>query len=137
MINSFTAMPNSLLPGSFRFSLYFILLGEIWKALNKHSIYVVDSFPVAVCDNYHIQRSRLYRGEAYRGYQASKKRYFYGIKIHLLITDSGQPVEFFLTVGRAYIERLLPKHIHAVTDKGFELKVTLILLACSLNYLVR
>jgi hypothetical protein len=28
--------------------------------------YVLDSFPVAACDNIRIRRSRLYRGEAYR-----------------------------------------------------------------------
>jgi hypothetical protein len=33
------------------------------------------------------------------------------------------------------IERLLPKHIHAVTAAGFELKVALFVLACSLNFL--
>lgn len=188
----------------------FNLLGETWKALNANSIYVVDSFPVAACDNYRIYRSRLYRGEAWRGYQSSKKRYFYGLKIHLLITEQGQPVEFFLSPGsysdtsalkvyyfdlpegsqvtgdKAYtdyeiedilkaahvhlrplrkknskrpvppwihylmssyrkmvettgslIERLLPKHIHAVTPRGFEIKVALFALACSLNYLVR
>ena len=37
--------------------------------------------------------------EEYRGYQASKKRYFYGIKIHLMVTESGEPIEFFLTSG--------------------------------------
>jgi hypothetical protein len=31
------------------------------------------------------------------------------------------------------IEQLLPKHIHAVTDKGFELKVALFVLACSIS----
>ncbi len=35
------------------------------------------------------------------------------------------------------IERFLPKHIHAVTARGFEIKVALFVLACSLNYLVR
>ena len=33
------------------------------------------------------------------------------------------------------IERLLPKSIHAVTAKGFELKVALFVLACSINSL--
>ena len=33
------------------------------------------------------------------------------------------------------IERILPKHIHAVTAAGFELKVALFLLACSVSYL--
>jgi len=33
------------------------------------------------------------------------------------------------------IERLLPKSIHAVAAKGFELKVALFVLACSINFL--
>jgi hypothetical protein len=33
------------------------------------------------------------------------------------------------------IERLLPKSIHAVTAKGFELKVALFVIACSINFL--
>jgi hypothetical protein len=61
----------------------FHTLGETWKALNEHSVHIMDSFPVAVCDNYRIRRCHLH-GEAYRGYQASKH---YAIsQIHLLIT---------------------------------------------------
>ena len=30
----------------------------------------------------------------------SKKRYFYGIKVHLLVTATGEPIEFFFTPGR-------------------------------------
>jgi hypothetical protein len=33
------------------------------------------------------------------------------------------------------IERLLPKSIHAVTASGFELKIGIFVLACSINYL--
>lgn len=77
----------------------FALLGEQWKALNVDSIYLIDTFPIAACDNYRIRRCRLYQGEAYRGYIASKKRYFYGLKIHLMATKGGQPVELFLTPG--------------------------------------
>ena len=75
----------------------FHMLGETWKQLNEDGLYIVDSFPIAVCDNYRIIRCRIYRGADWRGYQASKKRYFYGLKVHLLITKAGQPVEFFLT----------------------------------------
>lgn len=186
----------------------FALLGETWKELNEHSVYVIDSYPIPCCDNYRIGRSRRYRGEEWRGYQASKKRWFYGLKIHIMVTEYGQPVEFFLTCGscsdtkayrlyrfdlpeqawitgdKAYndydvedamieaglrmspirkenskrpvkpwvfylqstyrkivettgslIERLLPKSIHSVTAKGFELKVGLFVLAASLNFL--
>ena len=55
----------------------FNLLGEIWKTLNTDAIYVIDSIPIAVCDNIRIRRSKIYSDENFRGYQASKKRYFY------------------------------------------------------------
>ncbi len=186
----------------------FRVLGETFKELNEESVYIIDSAPIAVCDNIRIRRNKLYGHEAYRGYQASKHRYFYGVKIHLLVTKDHQPVEFFLSPGgfsdpaalmqydfdlpagaqvfadKAYtnylvedvlaeagiqlapdrkknshrpfppwlwgllhhyrnqvetagslIERLLPKSIHAVTAKGFELKVILFVLASSINCL--
>jgi hypothetical protein len=77
----------------------FNLLGNIWKTLNADAIYVIDSLPISVCDNIRISRSKLYADEKYRGYTASKKRYFYGVKIHLLVTQDGHPVECFLTHG--------------------------------------
>jgi len=81
------------------FIILFDLLGQTWKTLNTDAIYVIDSFPIAVCDNIRIRRSKIYSKEDFRGYQASKKRYFYGLKIHLMVTQDGQPVECFLTPG--------------------------------------
>lgn len=81
------------------FLLLFHMLGAVWKQLNNDAIYVIDSLPIAVCDNIRISRAKLYSEERFRGYLPSKKRYFYGLKIHLLITKAGQPVEFFLTHG--------------------------------------
>jgi len=77
----------------------FDLLSQTWKALNREAIYIIDSFPVAACDTIRIPRAKIYQREVYRGYTASKKRYFYGLKIHLMVTQGGQPVEFFLTPG--------------------------------------
>jgi Transposase DDE domain len=77
----------------------FELVGETWKHLNTESVYIIDSFPIAVCDNYRIPRAKLYKHEAHRGYIARKKRYFYGLKMHLMVTNEGQPVECFLTPG--------------------------------------
>ena len=78
---------------------FFHLCAQTWKMLNTEAIYVIDSIPVAVCDNIRIRRSKIYSDEDFRGYQASKKRYFYGLKIHLMVTQDGQPVECFLTYG--------------------------------------
>lgn len=191
------------------FVMLFRILGESFKELNEESVYIIDSVPIPVCDNIRIRRNKIYGDKEHHGYQASKRRYFYGVKIHLLVTKDHQPVEFFLSPGtmgdvdallqydfdlpegsqvfadKAYnhylledildeaeiqlapdrkknskrpmppwlqfflrhyrnqvetagslIERLLPKSIHAVTAKGFELKVILFVLASSINCLV-
>lgn len=45
-----------------------------------------------------IKRCRIYpcqeHEEAFRGYVASKRRYFYGLWVHLLVSGAGEPVEF-------------------------------------------
>ena len=50
-----------------------------------------------------IRHSKLYplqeHGEAFRGYIASKRRYFYGLRVHLVSTASGEPVEFTLAAA--------------------------------------
>src|SRR4030066_273921 len=46
-----------------------------------------------------LETSRRYRGEEWRGYQPSKRRFFYGLKLHLMVPEAGQPVESFLTPG--------------------------------------
>ena len=50
-----------------------------------------------------IRRCRLYpleeHGEAFRGYISGKRRYFYGLRVHLVVTGAGEPVEFSLAAG--------------------------------------
>ncbi len=90
----------------------FGLLAEAFKERNDPDrTYAVDSLPVAVCDNIRIRRCRLYpleagrdddddtpkrRRKSFRGYIASKRRYFYGLRVHLVVTGAGEPVEFSL-----------------------------------------
>lgn len=190
----------------------FEVLGQCWKSQVTEEVFLIDAFPVACCDNIRISRSRLYpleaTGGAYRGYIASKRRFFYGVKVHLLTTSQGRPVEMRLTPGshsdvralwyfgldlregallygdKAYndygledelaaasevkllpirrqnskralsvcaafvqhharkmiettgslLEQLLPHSIHAVTARGFELKVVLFVLAYSITH---
>jgi hypothetical protein len=42
------------------FIVLFNMLGSLWKELNTSWTYVIDSFPVAVCDNYRIPRAKIY-----------------------------------------------------------------------------
>jgi hypothetical protein len=85
----------------------FSLLAEAFKERGggggSERDYVVDSPPVAVCDNIRIKRCRIHprreHGEAFRGYIASKRRYFYGLRVHLVVSGAGEPVEFSLAAG--------------------------------------
>jgi len=185
------------------------ILAEVFKAQNTPQEYCLDSFPIPVCDNIRIKRSQLYQDEAYRGYIASKRRYFFGLRVHMLVTASGQPVEFILRPGsesdvavlkdfnfdlpanaECYADRIyndydfedllreaaqirfkparkknskratdpyvvvhyeqytrkrietafshitgyFPKHIHAVTPRGFELKIVWFILAFAIHF---
>jgi hypothetical protein len=101
----------------------FEMLAQAFKKRNDpDQTYVVDSLPVAVCDNIRIRRCRLYpleeaghdddddddddddgtpkrKKKSFRGYIASKRRYFYGLRVHLVVTEAGEPVEFALAAG--------------------------------------
>jgi hypothetical protein len=184
-------------------------LAHYWKHTSEENVFLIDSFPVSACDNVRINRCQIYplsaTKEVFRGYTASKRRFFYGLKIHVLTNAEGQPVEAFLKPGsrsdtgqvrnfefdlpegstvygdKAYneyftedilaeasridlspirkknttrpdsasvrylqavyrkriettfsqIDRLMPQSIHAITARGFELKVFLFVLAFS------
>ena len=77
----------------------FFALSVIFKNLNINSVYLIDSFPVAICKNIRICRAKLVQGEEFRGYNASKREYFYGFKVHVITTGEGIPVEFLVTAG--------------------------------------
>ena len=60
---------------------------------------MIDCFPLAVCDNIGIRRSRLVKGEDYPGKIASKPRYFYGFPVQLITTLKGLPVQYLIHPG--------------------------------------
>lgn len=37
--------------------------------------------------------------EAFRGYAPSKRCYFYGLRVHLVVSEAGEPMEFALEAG--------------------------------------
>jgi len=179
----------------------FDLLAACWIDLNEHSVYVLDSFPIADCDNCRVSRSRRYRG-----LPSQQETIYLRLEIPSNGTGNDQPVEFFLASGSwsdtkalkmyrfdlpgevlitgdktyddyeqedmmkgvglnllplrkknshrslpsgltfllsccrkiiettgSLIERLLPKHIHAVTARGFEIKVAFFVIAAFCN----
>lgn len=74
-------------------------VGSYLKMMSSELHYILDSFPVAVCDNIRIMNCKLVKGKKWRGYTASMHRYFYGVKVQLLTTGAGVPVAFCFTPG--------------------------------------
>lgn len=58
--------------------------------------FAVDSCPLLACQPCRSWRCQLYQGKEYLGYCASKKLYFYGLKLHLIVSENGIIIEFCL-----------------------------------------
>ncbi len=101
-------------------------LGSHLKELNVESRYSLDSFPVALCDNIRISRCRLAQSEDYRGYVASKRRYFYGVRVQVMVTVEGFPVEFAImpgslsdVAGLSELPLAVPAHSQVAADAAY------------------
>ena len=82
------------------------LLELVFEELSKHrkqanwqELYFLDSFPVAICDNIRINKCRIVRDSNWRGYRASHRRFFYGVRVSVLCDADGCPVEMCILPG--------------------------------------
>lgn len=115
------AVPEAL----WQFALF--VLAHIHQQTNPEKIHLMDTFPVPVCRNIRIKRCKIYKDtQAHRGYCASKKEYFYGLKVCLITTQSGQPVELVLVPGATAdpsalraMDLNLPEASWVLADGGF------------------
>lgn len=96
------------------------------KELNLQSVYSIDSFPVSVCQNISIANSRIIKEKENRGRCVSKRCWFYGFKVHMIITPGGILVEFTFTARSKYdLNRLrqlsvnLPEESEVLTDSAY------------------
>lgn len=77
----------------------FRILALIFKNnFNKNS-FAVDSFPISSCQKCRIDQRKIFTKKEYIGYSASKKKYFCGVKIHMIITSDGKPLEMKIQPG--------------------------------------
>ena len=94
--------------------------------LEETKIYAIDSFPVELCNITREKRCKLWNDNKLKGYNASKKRYFYGFKVHMVITTNKEPVSCYISGGSVHdvniaykILPTLPKNSIAIGDKGY------------------
>lgn len=57
----------------------------------------VDSTPIRVCKNKRIKRNKVFKGIAQLG--KSSMGFFFGFKLHLIINDKGEILNFVITQG--------------------------------------
>jgi len=82
---------------------------EIWTLIfralqvilqqNDCQHFIVDSFPIKTYETQKSFRAKIFKGKRYHGYCASKKQYYFGIKVHMVINSQGVPIEFSITPG--------------------------------------
>ena len=101
-----------------------------WQTLQAQptNIYFIDSKKLPVCDNRRIHNHRVFRGLAERG--RTSTGWFFGLKVHLVINNLGQIMNFQFTPGNvadsnAEVLRhvLLKLQGNCYGDKGYLSKI--------------
>jgi hypothetical protein len=103
------------------------LLSQVWKNLHQAQAYALDTFPLPACENIRAPRSRLFPHKVYRGFVPSKRVYFHGPKLHLLVDDGKFIHEVNLSPGSLHdlsslllLPLDLPEGAELYMDRGYE-----------------
>ena len=103
-------------------------------ALSPDSIVIMDSFPLPLCQPIRNHRAKIFSDFADIGYNAAKNLWFYGFKVHMLVTLSGYILNYVVTPASVHdikvVDELLEgwKQSIVLADLGYlsqELKDTL------------
>ncbi|MDO1446701.1 IS982 family transposase [Rhodocytophaga aerolata] len=87
----FVALLPRLLPGLYVFLKMQTMLSR------RSNQYFIDSKKIVVCDNRRIHSHRVFQDSAKRG--KTSTGWFYGFKLHLVINNYGQIINFLFTQG--------------------------------------
>ncbi|WJQ06067.1 IS982 family transposase [Geobacillus stearothermophilus] len=98
---------------------------ELAKRGQHHAYVVVDSLPLPLCHTARMHRVKQFQEMADIGYCASKKQWYYGLKLHLQVTDQGLPMGYVVTEAschdRVAAETVMTQipHPYNFGDKGY------------------
>lgn len=67
------------------------------EMLPSDRLAIIDSFPLPLCQPVRNHRATIFKGLADIGYNASKHLWFYGFKVHMLVTLSGYILNYVVT----------------------------------------
>ncbi len=102
---------------------------EALKTLTRNpscKTFIVDSYPVKTYQTHKSYKAQIFAEKHFHGYNASKKEYFFGIKVHMVIDTEGVPMEFIFTPGNSadisglkMLSLNLPKNSILLGDKAY------------------
>ena len=108
------------------------LIYRIRHVLNEEvdlsgDILIIDSFPVPVCRPLRNCQAKIFSDYANIGYKATKKTFYYGFKVHAIVSDDGYLLDYAITKAsvndaRETIELLVnaqPKNRYLLGDEGY------------------
>ena len=90
-------------------------------------ILIIDSFPVPVCQPIRNCRAKIFRGYADIGYKATQKIYYYGFKVHAIVSDDGYLLDYIVTKASVHdaketvelITNAHPDNRYLLGDEGY------------------
>ena len=90
-------------------------------------ILIIDSVPVPVCQPIRNRRAKIFRGYADIGYKATKKIYYYGFKVHAIVSDDGYLLDYIVTKASVHdaketvelITNAHPDNRYLLGDEGY------------------
>lgn len=86
---------------------------------------VIDSFPLPLCHTVRNSRAKLFSSVADIGYKASKKQYYYGLKVHVVSDTDGLVLNYETTSASVHDSVAAPEVIEGcpcklvLGDKGY------------------
>ncbi len=90
-------------------------------------ILIIDSFPVPACQPIRNRRAKIFRGYADIGYKATRKIYYYGFKVHAIVSDDGYLLDYIVTKASVHdaketvelITNAHPDNRYLLGDEGY------------------
>ena len=78
------------------------LIRPYFNQLDFDELVIIDSFPVLLFQPVRSHRVKFLNEAINIGYCASKKMWFYGLKVHLAVTESGYILDYLVTLASVH-----------------------------------
>ena len=108
------------------------LVYQIRQELNQKinlsdQLLIIDSFPVPVCQPIRNYQAKIFRDYADIGYKATKKIFYYGFKVHAIVSADGYILNYAVTKASVHdaketvelMENTHPTNHYLLGDEGY------------------